>query len=329
MKSHFHTIKCLTVFILTSLNLTAIAQYRIIAGIVVDNNGDPLSGFRICQSKTNNCTNSNLFGLFKLPLDELYPFEIIVRHGGYKDVHIGNLDTANNQLRIQMDIDTSSEEYMYTLSHLYYPVRKLKYKFIPSIGVNYHPHDFSNFTQLINHYNIDLMNKHRGVMIVGIACNYRNFIAGINFGGNIDTDNSHDSLYIKLNTTYYGLHFDYNLLNTNRWLLTPAIGISWNKFRLLNYDKIKSIPMYKYISDRDLDIRFNQIIGSIGLGISYKIYKPNMFKSTYWAIGVYGGYIQQLNKSPWIYSRGNKLETTRSIEIENYSIGTSFSFIFD
>lgn len=69
------------------------------------------------------------------------------------------------------------------------------------------------------------------------------------------------------------------------------------------------------MDERDLDFRLNQITASIGLRINYKIYKvfPWMHPYEYMSIGIYGGYLDQVNQKPWIYSLRNRLLTNDKI----------------
>lgn len=206
------------------------------------------------------------------------------------------------------------------------PKTKLEFGFIGSLQVDFLFNDFEDFRPILKDYNVDLMNKSSGIFSTELAGTYKTYYAGINFGWAHDTDSYNDSLNIKFNTTQYGLHFGYILINTKRFLLIPKVAVKWNRYRLLNTDINNKIPIGQYVSERDLDIRFNQMTGFVGLNLSYKIYEFNLLPTDYSTFGIYCGYAFKLNDQPWIYSRGNRLTSTGKIEMQNYNFGFYFSF---
>lgn len=322
-------IKHFMIGLLIISQLTILAQDKVITGKIIDSIGDPLIGVYICQSNTNNCTNTDYNGLFHLLIDEKYSLELIIGYIGFKTIIISNLDTISELLKVKMTIDTLSNGYIYIKNHEFYPKQKLKYGFISFLQVDFIHNDFRDFRLLLKDYNIDLMNKSSGIFSVEFAGTYKRYYAGFNFGWAYNGDYKHDSLDIEFNKTQYGLHFGYNLLYTKRLLLTPKVAIKWNRYRLLNNDKDKSITIEQYVSSRDLDLRFNQVTGFVGFNLSYKIYNYNLLPTDYWTFGIYGGYAFKLHDKPWIYSRGNRLTSNGKIGIENYNIGIHFSFNID
>lgn len=322
-------IKYFLIGILLLSQLTILAQDKVITGEIIDSTGEPLIGVSICQENTNNCTNSDYNGLFHLLIDERYTSQLKIRYVGYKTLTIFNLDTISKLLKVKMTIDTVSDEYINIGNHETYPKRKLKYGFISFLQVDYILNDFGDFRPLLKDYNVDLMNKSSGILSIELAGTYKRYYAGFNFGWANDGDYNHHSLDIKFNTTQYGLHFGYNLLNTKRLLFTSKVAVKWNRYRLLNNDKKNSIPIEQYVSERDLDLRFNQMTGFVGFNLSYKIYKFNLLPTDYWTFGIYGGYAFKLHDKPWVYSRGNRLTSNGKIGMENYNMGIYFSFNFD
>lgn len=321
-------IKHFLIGLLLLSQLTILAQEKVIIGNITDSIGKPLVGVSICQVNTNNCTNSDYNGLFRLLIDERYSAQLKIAHIGYKTQTFFNLDTIPDLLRVKMIIDTTSDEFIYVKNSQNYPNRKLKYGFISFMQVDFILNDFEDFRPLLKDYNVDLMNKSSGIFSFELAGTYKRYYAGFNWGFRNDSDYNQDSLDIKFNAKQFGLHFGYNLLNTKRLLFTPKVAIKWNRYRLLNNDKDNKIPIDQYVSERDLDLRFNQMIGFIGFNLSYKIYKFNLF-ADYWTFGIYGGYAFKLHDKPWIYSRGNRLTSNGKIGIENYNFGIHFSFNFD
>lgn len=324
-KKILQMIKFLLIWIFLLCEVAIFAQEKVITGKVTDNIGKPLAGVLICQINSINCTSTDHNGLFHLLIDEKHFPQLEFECIGYQTLTISNLDTISGLLKVKLPVDTLFNKFYYEI----YPKRKLKYGFISFIQADLIFNDFGDFRPLLKDYNIDLMNKSSGIFSVELAGTYKRYYAGFNLGWANDCDYKHDSLDIIFNTTQYGLHFGYNLINSKRLLFTPKVAIKWNRYRLLNNDKNKSITIGQYISERDLDIRFNQMIGFVGLNLSYKIYNFNLFSADYWTFGVYGGYAFKLHDNPWIYSRGNRLRSSEKIKIENYNIGVLFSFNID
>ncbi|HAN78180.1 MAG TPA: hypothetical protein DCQ31_10610 [Bacteroidales bacterium] len=306
--------------------LTILAQEKVITGKITDNIGEPLIGVLICQVNTNNCTYSDYNGLFHLLTDDKHAAQLKIEHIGYKTLIFSKLDTISDLFRAKMTNEKVSNEFN---NFDNYPNRKFKYGFISFLQVDFILNDFGDFRTLLNNYNADLMNRSSGIFSIEFAGTYKKYYAGFNLGWANDGVYNHDSLSIEFNTTQYGLHFGYNLLNTKRLLITPKIAIKWNRYGLLNYDKDKSIPIEKYMHERDLDLKFNQMIGFAGVNLSYKISNFNPLPTDYWTFGVYGGYAFKLHNETWIYSHGNRLESNGKIRVENYNFGIHFSFNFD
>jgi len=189
--------------------------------------------------------------------------------------------------------------------------------------------DFSDFESILGDYNIENMNKSGGVFTTEIAGTYKRYYLGISCGYDHDDYNKHDSLDIEFNTTQFGLHIGYNLIDSKRFLITPKVALKWNRYRLINSDNEDKIPVEQYMNERDLDLRFNQFTGFVGLNLSVKLYQFNIEHTDYWAIGFYGGYLFKLNNNPYVYSSKNRLTTNKEIGIKDYNFGFYISYNFD
>jgi hypothetical protein len=288
-----------------------------------------LYGVTICQVNTINCTYTDKNGLFHLIIDKKYSSQLSIEGIGYKTLTISNLDTISDFLKVKLTVDTLSDIKNHITNLKTDTKQILNFGFIALLQVDFIFNDFGEFRSLLKDYNVDLMNKSSGTLSIELAGTYKRFYAGFNIGWASNNDYKHDSLDIEFNTTQYGLHFGYNLLNTKRILFTPNIAIKWNRYRLLNNNKDNSIPIEQYISERDLDLRFNQITGFVGFNLSYKLYNSILFPDNYWTFGIYGGYAFKLNDYPWIYSRANRLTSDKKIGVENYNFGIHFSFNFE
>jgi len=189
--------------------------------------------------------------------------------------------------------------------------------------------NFSDFESILGSYNIEKMNRSGSVFTSEVAVTYKRYYLGISFGYNNLSNNKHDSLDIKFNTTQTGLHFGFNVIDSKRFLITPKVALKWNRYRLINSDNEDKIPIEQYINERDLDLRFNQFTGFVGLNVSVKLYQFNIEHTDYWALGFYGGYLFKLNNSPYVYSSNNRLTTNREIGIKDYNFGFYISYNFD
>jgi hypothetical protein len=320
------------------LQLSIFAQDNIIIGKVIDFLGNPVANAVVCQSKSDNCAFTDVNGLFLLLLNEKYTKKLNVSiYIGDQTLEILRLDTLRGLITINLPetmypkkylIPKYYNNYLENKSDNNYPENKHKLVFIPLLQVDFVFNDFSSFKPLLNDYNVDFMNKSIAIISFELAATYKNYYAGFNVGFSHNADYKHDSLDIGFNSTQYGLHFGYNLLNTKRIFFTPEVAIKWNKYRLLNYNKEEDIPMAQYVAERDLDIRFNQLTGFAGFNLAYKMYNYKFLSIDYWTVGIYAGYLFKLTEQPWIYSKGNRLRSNEKIGMENYNFGIQFSVNF-
>jgi len=93
----------------------------------------------------------------------------------------------------------------------------------------------------------------------------------------------------------------------------------------MNYPAERQISLPNYLSERDIDIRFNQTIAVAGLNMEYIMYSaPGL--GDYWSIGAEAGYAVKLNRTPWVYSKGNRLMTDRQIGLNHLTVGLGVSY---
>lgn len=318
---------CISLFLFL-LQLSVFAQDNIIIGKVIDFLGKPVTNAVVCQAKSDNCTYTDANGLFHLLLNGKYTKKLIVSNGGDQTLEIVRLDTIRGVITINLPETMYPKKYLTPKYHNNYPENKHNLVLIPFLQVDFIFNDFNSFKPLLNDYNVDLMNKSIAIISFELAATYKKYYAGFNVGFSHNTDYKHDSLDIIFNSTQYGLHFGYNLLNTKRIFFTPEVAVKWNKYRLLNYNKEKNIPMAQYVAERDLDIRFNQLTGYAGFNLAYKMYDYKFLSIDYWTVGIYAGYAFKLTEQPWIYSKGNRLRSNEKIGMENYNFGIQFSVNF-
>jgi len=307
-------------------NINCTAQSKLISGRISDADGQPLAGVSIYQLNSNNYSASDYNGGFHLFVEGNSKNPLTFACVGYFPLQIDIADTIQSPLLVRMeenplDIDDTTH-YPPTLYEV--PIRK--FGFITAFQVDFIYADFNAFEPVLGSYNTELMSNSNGIFNFELGGTYKKYYAGISWGFAYDGDYKHDSLDIEFNSLQYGLHFGYYLLDSKRFQIVPKVAVKWNRYRLINSDNDNRIPIEQYVSERDIDIRFNQTTGFVGLNTAYKLYKHGILPSNYWTIGVYGGYTFKLNADPWIYSRRNRLTTDKSISIKNYSLGFYFSF---
>ena len=203
-----------------------------------------------------------------------------------------------------------------------------KLKFILTTKIDYLPSNFNDFESLLGKYNVSAMNTPNGTLDFELGTTYKKYYFGLCYGfvsgGNYDTD----SLNVEFKESQYGLSLGYKLIDSKRIAITPKLGIKLHRYKLLNNSIKYEIPIEQYINDRDLDIRFNQYVGLVGLDLSYKFYNKSLLIFDYWAIGFSSGYVVKLNYKTFIYSRGNRLTNNNTIQIGDYNLGLYCSFNF-
>lgn len=310
----------LSIFILVYA-INSNCQDRIITGTVIDKYGESLVRVSVCQGQMN-CQFTDYKGTFHLPIDTSLANTIKLSFIGLQPVEIHNIDTITQSIRIRMSEEILNSNHSIDLP----PVRGKHFGLVSLLKVDIILSDFSEYKSLLNDYNIKLMNKNYAFSSLEMGGTYNNFYGGISYGVSFGGDWDHDSLDIELNLSQYGLHFGYNLINSRRFLVTPKFEAKWNRYRLINNDSDRKIPIEQYISERDVDIRFNQMTGFAGLNLSYKFDNNFFMHSEYWTIGIYGGYCFKFNDNPWIYTKRNRLISNSEINIKNYNIGMHFSF---
>jgi len=310
----------LTLFVLIAAQIL-FSQDRIISGRIFDSEAHPIIGVWICQDKMMNCTTSDFDGTFHLLIDDHLPDTLHFSHLGYFSLIISEIDTIDCTIQVTLLADESSD----SIEISEYSRFQKNFGFYSSIQVDFLFSDFSDFSYILGEKNIDFMKNSRGILSIEMGGSYMKHYFGLNIGFSSRHNMENDSIDIEFNRTQYGLHYGYNIISTKHVLITPKVALKWNKYRLLNYSNQRKIPIEEYIDKRDLDIRFNQMTGQVGVNILFKVYHGGD-PTEYFGIGVYGGYIFKLTPEPWVFSTRNRLVINDAIQIENYYFGIQFSF---
>jgi hypothetical protein len=238
-----------------------------------------------------------------------------------------------NTLLVAAQIDKNIEPSGRIVDQYSFPANShaLKLELATSFRIDFQQNDFSNFKSLLGDYNILLMNNSAGTFGVEMNAFFNNWMAGFEYGYFLNSSGNHDSLDLEFNTINFSLLSGYRVVDTKRFIIVPGLKLTWNRYRLINSAIPDKIPMTHYLDNRDLDIRFNQMTASAGIKAGYKLYNvlPWMSHSDYMSVGIYGGYIVNVNQKPWIYSVRNRLINNDKIDLDHFNFGISITFYSD
>ena len=289
---------------------------KVLIGTVYNKKKEPIAGVSVSQGNNNSYFGvlSDIDGEFALRVKEKEKKSITFRFLGCVAVVISDIDTISHPLTIIMKDDSlpsfGGKSGNPSFNHHHFG-------FITTMAVEGMFIDFSQFEYLLGGYNTSHMSGQDASFNFEFAGTYKRFMAGIGMGFASSDIPDNDSLKVEFKTMQYNLDFGFKVLNSKRLAISPLIGLKWKRYRLINSDADRKIPLATYISDKDLDIRFHQAYTSVGLRIEYKPKKQDI-ESAYWSVGAEGGFILPLNKVPWTYSRKNRLLTDKELRIDTY-----------
>jgi hypothetical protein len=202
-----------------------------------------------------------------------------------------------------------------------------RYGFCGGYNLQFSPIDFSALSPELDSTNLDRIGKSSFFITLDMAYMHNRFLYGFLLGGsehNADEKEvKRDTLTREFNGTRLGIFTGYALMNNRYLFLAPKLSVEWHHYRLLNNPKGKKIPLEHYISERGLDLRFNQFNGSLGLCLAFKIRGQEMPDLPF-IIGFSGGYQVGLGKNTMIRSQGNRLTTKKHIDFNGYYFNMVF-----
>lgn len=143
-------------------------------------------------------------------------------------------------------------------------------------------------------------------------------------------NNDLDTLHLSVGTIFSSLDLGYKIIDGESIYVIPKVGVRWHRYRLLNSNKEYEIDIHRHLEDRDLDLRFNQGLGYLGLRVGYKIYDPfyaNRYFTNY-SVGIYAAHSFKLHDRPGVYSRRNRLRTEGRLNFDQFFVGIYFNSHF-
>jgi hypothetical protein len=314
----------LSVMILISFAaLPASAQGTVVTGIITDHRNIPIVGVRACQINSTNCTVSDINGIFHLVLDEGKEKILNVTCPGFNPAEAVISDTTTFPVRIILVPMYIPEGSWANADDYLEPGGQTTIRSALSLSLIFS--DFSEFNEQLGSYNTDAM-EYFSVTGPEMGASFSGFYAGLGVGFGYHYEDEHESLAVNLNNTMYKLITGYDIVNSTRIRMTPALSVNWLKFRLKNSPNERRVPLEQYLSDREIDLRFNQVVAMAGLNLEYKFYSGINETGNYWSVGIYGGYAVKVNRKPWIWSDGNRITTDNEIRLKPFTAGISVSF---
>ena len=308
--------------VLTAMSLLATAQVTMVTGVIKDNRDVPVTGATVCQVNTANCTVSDRNGIFHLALDQAKGTSLMVECLGFNPVEVVTDESTVYPLTINITPMYIPDEAFFDDEYDHYASGTIMRS---SLNMDAFFTDFTEFTLYIGPYNTDLMTF---FYVAGpeLGASFSRVYFGIGLGMGYGNKDDNDTLAIDINNSAYKLSLGYDLISSRRIRLTPAISARWLRWRLQNYPGERKIPLTTYLSERDIDLRFNQAVAVAGLNLEYLMYSGTAGKGDYWSVGLSGGYAIKINQTPWVYSRGNRLTTDRQINLDPWTISLSISY---
>jgi hypothetical protein len=308
--------------VLTAMSLLATAQVTMVTGVIKDNRDVPVTGATVCQVNTANCTVSDRNGIFHLALDQAKGTSLMVECLGFNPVEVVTDESTVYPLTINITPMYIPDEAFFDDEYDHYASGTIMRS---SLTMDAFFTDFTEFTLYIGPYNTDLMTF---FYVAGpeLGASFSRVYFGIGLGMGYGNKNHNDTLAIDINNSAYKLSLGYDLISSRRIRLTPTISARWLRWRLQNYPGERKIPLTTYLSERDIDLRFNQAVAVAGLNLEYLMYSGTAGKGDYWSVGLSGGYAIKINQTPWVYSRGNRLTTDRQINLDPWTISLSISY---
>jgi len=312
---------CITL-VLAAVEIAAAAQGTAVTGVVKDNRDVAITGATVCQVNTANCTTSDRNGLFHLVFEQEKSSSLMVECPGFNPAEVVIDESTAYPVIVNLTPMYFSEgaftddEY----DHISGSVIMRSSLTLTAVFT-----DFSEFTPYLGTYNTDLMDVH-SVAGPELGASFSRVYIGLGLGMGYGNKTDNDTLAIEIRNSSYNLSLGFDLISSRRIRLTPNVTARWMRCRLQNYEGDRKIPLTTYLSERDLDIRFNQAIAVAGLNLEYLMYSGTAGRGDYWSVGLSGGYAVKINRTPWVYSRGNRLTTDRQIGLNPLTVSLGISY---
>lgn len=311
-----------TILQLAALSFAAGAQGTVVTGIIRDNRDVPIVGATICQVNTSNCAAADMNGIFHLLLEQGKEMNLKAECLGFSPVEVVIDESTAYPLNITLTPVYIPDDLFPDDSYSDYGNGVIMRS---SMTMDAIFTDFAQFAPSLGSHNTDLM---KSFAMIGpeLGASFSKVYFGLGIGMGYNYKDDTDTLIVDLKNNSYKLNIGYDLVNSDRIRLTPLISLRWLRFRLLNYPGDRKITLTSYLEERDIELRFNQTVAVAGLNMEYIMYSGTRGNSDYWSFGVAGGYAVKLNRTPWVYSRGNRVMTDNMIGLNPLTFSIAISY---
>ena len=295
---------------------------RLVHGTIIDANNQPVPNAFVCafSSFTEYCKVSDSNGKFE-----------VESHGKLDSITV---KTDNHSMvKFKISPEGSSDLNL-----------KLPYSIVPQyrkkdnrpsfisigLGVNSYRPGYESFAESIGQNNTDFIDNMSGFATIFLQGSYHKFNLALFLPIPAEISKEIDTIAYEIHKNEYKLSFGYQIISTTRFYIAPSIQVSIDKIRLLNYSKTRKTNLLNYYeSNRELDLRFNQLIGSAGLAIAYFLGKKVNSIPGRFGVELYAGYQTNLTNHPLIYSAKNRLMTDYSLHTGKLDLAVKFHFRFN
>ncbi len=308
--------------LMAAVSGAAMAQGTVVTGIVQDDRNVPITGATVCQINTSNCTAADRNGIFHLLLEQGEEMNLQVKCLGFNPVEVALDESTAFPVRVTL-IPAFLPGEIFGDESYYNDLRVSLLR--STMGLDALFTDFTEFVPELGTHNTEVMD-YFAVIGPELGARLSGFSFGIGLGLGYSYKNNYDTLIVDLNNTMFKMNLGYDIVSSRRMRVTPFVSLRWLRFCLENYSGERKITLGEYLSERDINLRFNQTIAVAGLNIEYLMYSGAPGNSDFWSFGLAGGYAAKLNRIPWVYSRGNRIMTDNTIGLSHLTFGLSVSY---
>lgn len=311
-------LRLLSLLCIMLLPVNTMAQERLIKGQITNQDKAPVVGAKVAGRYGE--TISDLEGRYFIAVSDDED-ALTVSSMGYK-TQVVLFNQATSHLDITLEEQSTGLSDQNTVMNMEVPdnYKSNKTEVYMSMGFHLIDMNFDEFEPPLGSSNVDFINGANITLDLGIGGSVNRHYYKFIFGIMSNTDSIEG---LEYNTTKYKLDYGYNIIDTKHFRFRPVASINWYRFRLLNYNPAYEILLTEYLSERDLDIRINQMTGNLGGELEFKF---RNYDGRYYSLILYGGYHFKINQNPWIYSQNNRLKTKANYDLHPLTLGLTFSF---
>lgn len=176
---------------------------------------------------------------------------------------------------------------------------------------------FDEFSNLLGEDNIETMGQMGGVVGFEFSMSLNQVFTKLSYGIQNGVWVENDLKRIRFKERQYALGFGIEYFFKS-FHLVPLFEIKWQRYHLVNHAKTPS--------NKDLDMKMNQIYASQGMRMGYRFYSGDIWFSSYMIIGVYFNYIYKLHKYPFARIDGNREYYNQEIGLMPLNWGFYWAF---